>query len=64
MIPPVMGSMVTFKKAHAEGTVKDYNLYISGDTLYYEELKVSHASVVVPSPVINFQTPHDTGDPS
>lgn len=41
MIPPVMGSMVTFKKAHAEGDVKDYNLYISGDTLYYEELKVS-----------------------
>lgn len=39
-IPPVMGSMVTFKKASEEGTATDYNLYISGDTLYYDELKV------------------------
>ena len=43
LIPPVMGSMVTFKKAHADGHVQDYNLYISGDTLYYDELKVSFA---------------------
>jgi len=31
-IPPVMGSMVTFD---------EYNMYISGDTLYYDELKVT-----------------------
>lgn len=38
MIPPVMGSLVAFKKPDEE---KDYNLYISGDTLYYDELQVS-----------------------
>lgn len=38
-IPPVMGSLVAFKKAGGE---KDYNLYISGDTLYYDELKEIH----------------------
>ena len=37
-IPPVMGSMVSFK---AGGTHKTYNMYFSGDTLYYDELKVS-----------------------
>jgi L-ascorbate metabolism protein UlaG (beta-lactamase superfamily) len=30
-IPPVMGSMITFDK---------FTMYISGDTLYYDELKV------------------------
>ncbi|EKM52465.1 uncharacterized protein PHACADRAFT_260891 [Phanerochaete carnosa HHB-10118-sp] len=39
MIPPVMGSLVAFKKADEE---KDYNLYISGDTLYYDELQEIH----------------------
>ena len=38
MIPPVMGSLVTFKKTDSQD--QDYNLYISGDTLYYDELKV------------------------
>ena len=38
LIPPVMGSMVTFRKAGGEG----FSLYISGDTLYYDELKVSY----------------------
>ncbi|KIP06568.1 hypothetical protein PHLGIDRAFT_452638 [Phlebiopsis gigantea 11061_1 CR5-6] len=42
VIPPVMGSMVTFKKAHTDGHIQDYNLYISGDTLYYDELKEIH----------------------
>lgn len=40
-IPPVMGSMVTFKTAEGGDGAKEYNLYISGDTLYYDELKVS-----------------------
>ena len=31
-IPPVMGSIITFD---------NFNMYISGDTLYYDELKVS-----------------------
>lgn len=31
-IPPVMGSLITFDK---------YTMYISGDTLYYDELKVT-----------------------
>ena len=35
-VPPVMGSMVTFSKTGGSG----FNLYISGDTLYYDELKV------------------------
>lgn len=43
LIPPVMGSMIAFKKPGAE---KDYNLYISGDTLYYDELKVSERLLV------------------
>jgi metal-dependent hydrolase (beta-lactamase superfamily II) len=30
-IPPVMGSLITFEK---------FTMYISGDTLYYDELKV------------------------
>jgi metal-dependent hydrolase (beta-lactamase superfamily II) len=30
-IPPVMGSLITFDK---------FTMYISGDTLYYDELKV------------------------
>ncbi|GJE89087.1 metallo-hydrolase/oxidoreductase [Phanerochaete sordida] len=38
-IPPVMGSLVTFKRGGGE---KDYNLYISGDTLYYDELQEIH----------------------
>ncbi|EKM52466.1 uncharacterized protein PHACADRAFT_198525 [Phanerochaete carnosa HHB-10118-sp] len=39
MIPPVMGSLVVFKKSGGE---QDYNLYISGDTLYYDELQEIH----------------------
>lgn len=35
-IPPVMGSLVEFKRQDGSA----YNLYISGDTLYYDELKV------------------------
>lgn len=42
-IPPVMGSMVTFKRTESSDDTKEYNLYISGDTLYYDELKVSAA---------------------
>lgn len=34
-IPPVMGSLIEFKRE--DGSL--YNLYISGDTLYYDELK-------------------------
>ena len=30
-IPPVMGSLITFD---------NFTMYISGDTLYYDELKV------------------------
>ena len=37
-IPPVMGSLVTFDK---------YTMYISGDTLYYDELKVSFSECEV-----------------
>lgn len=40
IIPPVMGSMVTFKFRASNGAVGEYNLYISGDTLYYDKLKV------------------------
>ena len=36
-VPPVMGSMITFNREGAQ-----YNLYISGDTLYYDELKVKY----------------------
>lgn len=36
-IPPVMGSMVTFRSS---ASTKEYNMYFSGDTLYYDELKV------------------------
>lgn len=41
VLPPVMGSMVTFKSQDTKGDAKKYNLYISGDTLYYDELKAS-----------------------
>ncbi|KAK7685019.1 hypothetical protein QCA50_011854 [Cerrena zonata] len=37
-IPPVMGSLIEFKRE--DGSL--YNLYISGDTLYYDELKEIH----------------------
>jgi hypothetical protein len=36
-IPPVMGSLIEFSTPD-EGT---FTLYISGDTLYYDELKAS-----------------------
>lgn len=48
-IPPVMGSMVTFKRGGAAPEDRDYNLYISGDTLYYDELKVSMNGCVLDS---------------
>jgi L-ascorbate metabolism protein UlaG (beta-lactamase superfamily) len=38
-IPPVMGSLVEFEK---EGGEK-FTLYISGDTLYYDELEVNRS---------------------
>jgi hypothetical protein len=44
-IPPVMGSMVTFKTKIPSGNTKEYNMYISGDTLYYDELKVKTSVV-------------------
>lgn len=37
-IPPVMGGMVTFR---TKSSTKEYNMYFSGDTLYYDDLKVS-----------------------
>ncbi|KAI0074962.1 Metallo-hydrolase/oxidoreductase [Panus rudis PR-1116 ss-1] len=37
-IPPVMSSLVTFEKVDGSA----YNLYVSGDTLYYDELKEIH----------------------
>ncbi|PSR71628.1 hypothetical protein PHLCEN_2v12481 [Hermanssonia centrifuga] len=38
-----MGSMVEFSKKCASGEEpKTYNLYISGDTLFYDELKEIH----------------------
>ena len=43
LIPPVMGSMVTFTKKDGAS----FNLYISGDTLYYDEMKVRSARVIL-----------------
>jgi L-ascorbate metabolism protein UlaG (beta-lactamase superfamily) len=37
-IPPVMGSLITFDK---------FTMYISGDTLYYDELKVTPWSMLI-----------------
>lgn len=40
-VPPVMGSMITFKSLNPTDDSAGFNLYISGDTLYYDELKAS-----------------------
>lgn len=47
VMPPVMGSMISFKRGNAV-----YNMYISGDTLYYDELKVRQQNVNSITPVL------------